>query len=147
MLRRIQWIISKVPELWYLAGLYTRISTSIKSRNVDIPVPSHYVEFEVPGMVEPYDRLRLVGGHMSACGKARMAMSLHAYDKEWGGWNGGCIDHKDLVNIRDLINCHLELIERLSPAEKYRLQQELSERRRLKQEPMNDSVLQAPIIE
>jgi hypothetical protein len=125
-MRRIKWIVKRWREIWNWAGVYTRFSgAGVKNLKYALP---DYVEFEVPGMVEPYDRMRLIAGNMVSCGTARMGMSLHVCVKEWGGWTGGVIDHRDLIAIRDLINAHLSLIEKLSPEERHRLEGTISER-------------------
>lgn len=139
-MKRLRWIIHNWREVWRWAGVYTQML------KVPTPTMEHFaiqtfVEFEVPGMVAPYDRMRLEGGCMSSCGTAKMAMSLHVFNEEWGGWNGGCIGHKDLARIRDFINIHLDRIEQMPAAEQYRLQQNLVKRRELKRGWNGDDVI------
>jgi hypothetical protein len=134
-MKRLWWIVKHGREIWQWAGAYMRMAPEC-SPDFTLPL-TDYVEFEVPGMVEPYDRMRLVAGMMSSCGGARMGMQLHVNCNKWGGWNGGIIDHKDLADIRDLINVHLKLIDDLPPDERYRLQQSFGERMRLKKEPIS----------
>lgn len=70
-----------------------------------------YVEFHVQGEIEPHDVLRLETGIFPSCGTARFGMCLNVYREEYGGWNGGVIDHQDLRKIRDAIDAHLAVID------------------------------------
>jgi hypothetical protein len=138
-MRQLLWIVRNWRKVWQWADHWTRVIDygmgNQKGLHINIP---HHVEFEVPGMVEPYDRMRLVGGMFTSCGKARLGMSLEVYNEDWGGWNGGVIDCVDVRDMRDLMSKHLELIDQLPAKELYRLQQNFSERQRLlKQETMN----------
>lgn len=114
----------------YVQGLDAQVAEGLR-----IPAT---VEFDIPGMVKPYDRMRFVAGRLSATGDARLGVSLQIFNERWGGWAGGVIDHKDIERLRDAANIHLQVIAGLSESEKYRLQQDFAEMRRLRQEWSSD---------
>lgn len=78
-----------------------------------------YVEFEIQGFVPPYDKLRWrTKKGFTSCGTARLGMSVDVFC--YGHWAGGVIDHKELREIRDAINAHLEHIDSLSDEERHK---------------------------